>query len=72
MRDEELEDLAAAEPIEAEDVARSVVASGLLRERELVLTRLRRMGVHIVEAPADRIGPDVLNAYLELKRRDLL
>ncbi|WP_428149806.1 DUF58 domain-containing protein [Brevundimonas sp.] len=72
MRDDELESLIAAEPVEPEDVARSVVAAGLLRERELVLTRLRRMGVHIVEAPADRIGPDVLNAYLDLKRRDLL
>ena len=72
LRDEELEGLTAAEPVEAEDVARAVVAAGLMRERDLVLTRLRRMGAHIVEAPADRIGPDVLNAYLDLKRRDLL
>ena len=72
LRDDELESLAACEPVEPEDVARSVVAGSLLRERELVLNRLRRMGVHIVEAPADRIGPDVLNAYLDLKRRDLL
>lgn len=72
LRDEELESLTAAEPVEPEDVARAVVASRLLRERDLVLTRLRRMGAHIVEAPADRIGPDVLNAYLDLKRRDLL
>lgn len=72
LRDEELEGLTAAEPVEPEDVARAVVAAGLMRERDLVLTRLRRMGAHIVEAPADRIGPDVLNAYLDLKRRDLL
>lgn len=72
LRDEELEGLTAAEPVEPEDVARAVVADTLLRERDLVLTRLRRMGAHIVEAPADRIGPDVLNAYLDLKRRDLL
>jgi len=72
LRDEELEGLTAAEPVEPEDVARAVVAASLLRERDLVVTRLRRMGAHIVEAPADRIGPDVLNAYLDLKRRDLL
>ena len=72
MRDDELESLTAAEPTEPEDVARAVVADTLLRERDVVLTRLRRMGAHIVEAPADRIGPDVLNAYLDLKRRDLL
>lgn len=72
LRDEELESLIAAEPVEAEDVARAVVANSLLREREVVLSRLRRMGAHIVEAPADRVGPDVLNAYLDMKRRDLL
>lgn len=72
LRDDELESLISEPPLVAEDVARAVVAASLMREREVVLTRLRRMGVHIVEAPADRIGPDVLNAYLELKRRDLL
>lgn len=72
LRDDELESLMREPPLQAEDVARAVVAASLAREREIVLTRLRRMGVHIVEAPADRIGPDVLNAYLELKRRDLL
>lgn len=72
LRDEELEALAEAEPLEPDDVARAVVANGLLRERDAVVTRLRRMGVHIVDAPMDRIGPSVINAYLDLKRRDLL
>jgi hypothetical protein len=30
------------------------------------------MGVEIVEAPADQIGPALLASYLDLKRRDLL
>jgi uncharacterized protein (DUF58 family) len=72
LRDEELEALTEVEPLETEDVARAVVAGGLLRERNTVVSRLRRMGVHIVEAPAERIGPAVINAYLDLKRRDLL
>lgn len=72
MRDEELEGLVTATPESPEDVARAVVAATLLRERDLVLARLRRLGAHIVEAPVDRIGPDVLNVYLDLKRRDLL
>ena len=53
-------------------MSRAVVAATLLRERDLVLARLRRLGAHIVEAPADRLGPAVLNSYLDLKRRDLL
>lgn len=72
MRDEELEALVTAPPDTPEDVARAVVAASLLRERDLVMARLRRLGAHIVETPADRIGPEVLNVYLDLKRRDLL
>lgn len=72
LRDEELEALAAASPEEPDDVSRAVVAGTLLREREAVVARLRRMGAHIVDTPADRVGPEVVNAYLDLKRRDLL
>ena len=72
LKDEELEGMVAAEPKAPEDVSRAVFAASLLRERELVISRLRRLGVHIVETPADRIGPELINAYLDLKRRDLL
>lgn len=72
LRDEELEEMVGAEPKAAEDVSRAVFAASLLRERDLVISRLRRLGVHIVEARAERIGPAVINAYLDLKRRDLL
>jgi uncharacterized protein (DUF58 family) len=72
MRDDELEDLQRQAPTNADDVSRAVVAAALLRERELVVTRLRRLGVQIVEAPADQIGPALLSRYLDLKRRDLL
>lgn len=72
MRDEELEALVTAAPETPEDVSRAVVAASLLRERDLVLARLRRLGAHIVEGPADRLGPEILNVYLDLKRRDLL
>lgn len=72
MRDEELEAMIAAEPLSPDDVARAVVAAALHRERDLVVARLRHMGVHIVEAPAEKIGPAILNAYMDLKRRDLL
>ncbi len=70
--DEPLERLVAAEPIEPADVSRAVVAAALLRERELVVARLRRLGVEVVEAPIDRIGPALLDRYLTLKRRDRL
>lgn len=72
MRDAELEDIERKAPDTADDVSRAVVAASLLRERDMVVSRLRRMGVEIVEAPADQVGPALLASYLDLKRRDLL
>jgi uncharacterized protein (DUF58 family) len=72
LRDEELEQIARREPLNADDVSRAVTAETLLREREVVATRLKRLGAHIVDAPADRLGPALISAYLDLKRRDLM
>ena len=71
LRDEELEGLAAAAPATPEDVSRAVVAAGLLRERAIVLTRLRRMGVEVLETPWQQAGPALARRYLEAKRRRL-
>jgi uncharacterized protein (DUF58 family) len=72
MRDDELEILVRRKPETPEDVSRAAVAAALMREREVVIERLRRLGVQIIETPADRIGPALLARYFELKRRDLL
>lgn len=72
FRDEELESMADKEPRESADMSRAVIADTLLREREVVITRLRRLGVEIVDAPADRAGINLLNAYFDLKRRNVI
>lgn len=72
FRDEEMEAIAQSEPVTADDVSRAVTAATLLRERELVIHRLRRTGAQILDAPLGQVGPRLLNAYLDLKRRDLL
>ena len=72
LRDEELEGFTAAEPEQPEDISRAVTAAALLRERRLVLTRLRHLGVQVVEAAASEAGPALVAAYLDLKRRNLL
>jgi uncharacterized protein (DUF58 family) len=72
LRDEELETLADRAPAEPDDVSRAVIAGTLLQQREMVLTRLRRAGALIVEARVDRLGPDLINSYLDIKRRELL
>jgi uncharacterized protein (DUF58 family) len=72
FRDEELETMVDKEPVEPKDVSRAVIADALLREREVVTTRLKRLGAEIVDAPAERAGINLLNAYLDLKRRNVL
>ena len=72
MHDVELEALANAAPERSADVSRAVIAGSMLRERRIVVARLRRLGVHIVEAHHDRVGTELVNAYLGLKRRNLL
>jgi len=72
MHDEELEALAAAEPNEPQDVVRAVTATALLRQRKLVLTRLRRLGAHVIETQHETAGPAIVESYLRLKRRNSL
>lgn len=68
FRDDALEALAEAAPDTADAVARAVVAGTLLAEREAVLTRLRRLGVDVLETPAAATGPALIGRYLDLKR----
>jgi uncharacterized protein (DUF58 family) len=72
FRDEELEQLTRREPQSAEDVTRAVIALTLLKERETVIARLRRLGVQVMDAPVEGLGPTLVNRYLDLKRRELL
>lgn len=66
--DEELEGLSSAEPEDIGVLAQAVAADLLLRQRTLVSERLRRLGVDVIEAPHDRIGTRLIDAYLRTKR----
>jgi uncharacterized protein (DUF58 family) len=70
LRDPELERAATAVPRSVLDVGRAVVGAGLARDREVVLRRLRRIGVHTIDAEPAGIGPRLINTYLDIKRRE--
>ena len=72
LRDPLLADTVDAAPATLNSLARSVIADEFLRERRVVLERLRRLGVHCLDVRADRIGPALINRYLEIKRRELI
>lgn len=69
MADAELAEIVAAPALDMQAVAMAVTATALARQRALVLQRLRHLGVRVVEAPHDRIGVRLLDAYLAVKRQ---
>jgi len=72
LRDPALDAVALARPARLSDVHRAVVATDLVRERERVLARLRRLGVLCVDAPPGALSARLLDRYLEVKRRELV
>ena len=68
LADEELETLAADAPADMPRLAMAVTANSLLHQRQLVTARLHQLGVEVIEAPHDRIGIRLIDAYLRIKR----
>ena len=67
MTDSEVEGLVAAHPGDIATLARSVTADSLAQQRKLVLTRLRRLGIDVLEAPWEGIGPRLIDRYLAIR-----
>ncbi len=67
-----LTDATQRQPKTLRRIAEATVSDDLLIERRIVLSKLRRMGVHCLEAPRERIGAELINRYLAIKRRELL
>lgn len=72
MKDVELETLADMAPAAPEDVARAVTAGDLLRQRQVVIGKLRLLGAHVIEADHRRLGPALVERYIQLKEENLL
>ncbi|MBK6803059.1 DUF58 domain-containing protein [Novosphingobium sp.] len=69
LRDEELDSIAQAPPEDLQALAMATTADALLRQRALVLSRLRQLGVDVVEAPHGQIGTRLIDQYLTIKRK---
>jgi uncharacterized protein (DUF58 family) len=70
LQDPGLADIAAQPPKGILELNRAVVAGGLLRDREVVLRRLRRLGIYPIDAAPGQVSPRLINAYLDIKRRE--
>ncbi|GAB5349162.1 DUF58 domain-containing protein [Alteriqipengyuania sp. 357] len=72
LEDRELAGFTEAEPDSIDAIARAVTADALARQRQLVLQRLRRMGVDVIEAPHDRVGFALIDRYLALRAQEAI
>ncbi|HEV8580382.1 MAG TPA: DUF58 domain-containing protein [Thermoanaerobaculia bacterium] len=70
LQDPGLAATAAGAPASLLDLNRAVVAGGLLRDREVVLRRLRRLGIYPIDAAPAQVTPRLINTYLDIKRRE--
>ena len=70
--DSEIENLVEAEPSDLATMARSVTADTLAKQRAVVLERLRRLGVDVVEAPWDMVGPQLIDHYFAIKGKEAI
>jgi uncharacterized protein (DUF58 family) len=70
--DRETQALADLLPTDEESVYRKAAAVQLLAQRRTTIHALRRHGVLVVDAAAGEVPPQLVNAYLDLKSRQLL
>lgn len=70
MKDPLVEIEESARPADLLGLHRTVVASRLLQEREKVLRRLRRQGVHCISAAPRDVSARLIDQYLKLKRAE--
>lgn len=72
LRDPLLDRLVAERPDDLVKLQSAVVADSLIREREVVLQRLRLRGIHCLDASPAEVGMSLINRYLDIKRRELI
>lgn len=70
FRDPTLGQVANRMPEQMLDLHRSVVAQGLLHDRQVVIEKLRRMGIMCVDAVPEMVSARLIDKYLSAKRRE--
>ncbi|MDX9724171.1 MAG: DUF58 domain-containing protein, partial [Myxococcota bacterium] len=71
VRDPALGTVVQREPGSLVELNESVLAEDVLRDRDVVMQRLRRHGVFCIDASPEEITVQLINRYLEVKRRGL-
>jgi uncharacterized protein (DUF58 family) len=71
LRDPQVETRALQAPTTFRALHEAVIGNDFTRERNLVLERLRQVGVHCIDTTPDKFSMAIINRYLDVKRREL-
>jgi uncharacterized protein (DUF58 family) len=71
LRDPMVETRALVPPSSFAALHEAVVANDFMRERNLVLERLKQAGCHCIDTTPDKFSMAIINRYLDVKRREL-
>jgi uncharacterized protein (DUF58 family) len=71
-RDPLLETESARMPHRQQDLASAVIAADLARERQIVLERLRRAGLLVLETTPEHLTAQLVEHYLDIRARELI
>lgn len=72
MRDPALDRITNPEDPSLSQVAEAVSASQIVRERHLVLDELQRLGVVCLDIAPDKLTPELVSTYLDIKAREMI
>jgi uncharacterized protein (DUF58 family) len=72
LQDPDLQARAEVLPADRPELCRTLVAQDLVRSRAQTVRELRRRGALVVESSPRDAGTDAMNAYIDVKRRQLL
>ena len=72
LQDPALDALAATLPRDKAELSRTLVAADLVDARRRLIQDLRVLGALVAETPPEDAGVNAVNAYLDVKRRQLL
>jgi uncharacterized protein (DUF58 family) len=72
LSDPALRAAAEALPADRAELCRSLVARDVWTERRRMMDELRRRGAWVIDTGPEDAGVDAVNAYLEIKRRQLI
>ena len=72
LHDPDLDARAAVLPADRGELCQTLVAQDLQAARAQSVRDLRRQGALVVESAPGDVGTEAMNAYIEIKRRQLL